>query len=179
MATGIHPATAALLRNFRYDHLPEHLKAVSRPFHDLAHLLAETLSGPEVTRALGDLWDAKNWAVVAASNEVLEGAPPAPTAPEAGDVVLYRLTAADVIHINRWRLDFHRNGAAESQLGFIGHIGNSLQEGDVLPAVVVRVHAESTVTCNVQVLLDGNDAFWATSRAEGTDAGQWARKGGA
>lgn len=61
----IHPATAAILRHFRYDHLPTHLQAVSRPFHDLAHQLAETLSGPEVTRALGDLFDAKNWAVVA------------------------------------------------------------------------------------------------------------------
>jgi hypothetical protein len=179
MPAQIHPATAALLRNFRYDHLPAHLQEVSKPFHDLAQRLAETLSGPEVTRALGDLWDAKNWAVVAASNSSLEGAPPAPAVPEAGDVVLYQLTAADVAHINRWRLDFHRNGGAESRLGFIGHIGNSLQEGDVLPAVVARVHAESTITCNLQVLLDGNDTYWATSRAEGTDAGQWSRKGGA
>jgi hypothetical protein len=179
MPAEIHPATAAMLRCFRYDHLPSHLQAVSRPFHDLAHQLTETLSGPEVTKALDDLWAAKNWAVVAASNSSLEGESPAPTVPESGDVVLYRLTAADVTHINRWRLEFHRNGAAESQLGFIGHIGNSLQEGDVLPAVVVRVHAESTVTCNLQVLLDGNDTYWATSRAEGTNAGQWARKGGA
>ncbi|MFD3614423.1 hypothetical protein ACFWWT_04070 [Streptomyces sp. NPDC058676] len=65
MAAVIHPGTAAVLRHFRYDHLPEDLQEVSKPFHDLAHQLAETLSGPEVTRALGDLWDAKNWAVVA------------------------------------------------------------------------------------------------------------------
>lgn len=85
MAADIHPATAALLRNFRYDHLPADLQEVSRPFHDLAHRLAETLTGPEVTHALGDLWDAKNWAVVAASND---GTAARPTAPEVGDIVL-------------------------------------------------------------------------------------------
>jgi hypothetical protein len=64
----IHPATERMLGNFRYDHLPAHLQEVSRPFQDLAHQLAETLTGPEVTKALDDLWKAKNWAVVAASN---------------------------------------------------------------------------------------------------------------
>jgi hypothetical protein len=73
MAAEIHPAVARLLDNFRLDHLPEHLQAVSRPFHDLAHQLAQTLAGPEVTRALERLWDAKNWAVVAASNAQREG----------------------------------------------------------------------------------------------------------
>lgn len=65
MASEVHPATQSVLRHFRYDHLPEHLQEVSKPFHDLAHQLADTLSGPEVTRALGDLFNAKNWAVVA------------------------------------------------------------------------------------------------------------------
>lgn len=173
----IHPATAQLLGNFRYDHLPAALQAVSKPFHDLAHQLAETLSGPEVTRALGDLWDAKNWAVVAASNSSLEA--PSPTVPQGGDVVLYRLTAGDAEGINRRRQDFHQSRSADSRTGFVGHVGNHVQEGDVVPAVVVQVHAESTVTCNLHVLLDGNDTFWATSRAEGNDPGQWARKGGA
>ncbi|MGW1271270.1 hypothetical protein [Streptomyces sp. NPDC002491] len=176
MAVDIHPATARLLDNFRYDHLPAGLQEVSKPFHDLAHRLAETPTGPEVTRALGDLWDAKNWAVVAASNAALEGTPTS-AAPEPGDIVLYRVTEGDVAHINPWRADFHRNGAAESRLGFVGHIGNFVQAGDVFPAVVVRVHDGSTVTCNLRVLLDGSDAYWATSRAEGDDAGQWSRKG--
>ncbi|MDT0567928.1 hypothetical protein RM704_10670 [Streptomyces sp. DSM 3412] len=69
MAAQPHPAVARLLDNFRYDHLPALLQDVSRPFHDLAHRLAETVTGPEVTRALERLWDAKNWAVLAASNE--------------------------------------------------------------------------------------------------------------
>ncbi|MEU6222233.1 hypothetical protein [Streptomyces sp. NPDC047042] len=174
MAVEIHPATARMLENFRYDHLPAHLQAVSRPFHDLAHQLAETLTEPEVTKALDELWAAKNWAVVAASNSSLEGTRPAPA---VGDVVLYRLTRGDVAHINPWRADFHRSGSAESRLGFIGHLGNHVQEGDVLPAVVVRIHDEATVTCNLRVLLDGSDTWWATSRAEGADPGQWTRKG--
>lgn len=177
MAVEIHPAVAQMLGNFRYDHLPAHLQAVSQPFHDLAHQLAETLTGPEVTKGLDALWAAKNWAVLAASTAALEGAPP--PAPTVSDVVLYGLTAADVAGINRRRKDFHDNGAADSQTGFVGHVGNYVQEGDVFPAVVVQVHAESVVTCNLQVLLDGNDTYWATSRAEGTDAGRWSRKGAA
>ncbi|MFZ3569410.1 hypothetical protein ACNYS0_20890 [Streptomyces sp. BH034] len=65
MAAEIHPATQAVLRHFSYDHLPAHLQEVSKPFHDLAHDLAGKLSGPELTTALGHLFDAKNWAVVA------------------------------------------------------------------------------------------------------------------
>lgn len=177
MAADLHPDVAQMLGNFRYDHLPAHLQAVSRPFHDLAHQLAETLTGPEVTKGLDALWAAKNWAVLAASTAGLEGAP-AP-APAAGDVVLYGLTAADAEATNRRRKDFHDSGSADSRTGFVGHFGNWVQEGDLFPAVVVQVHAESTVTCNLQVLLDGNDTLWATSRAEGPDAGQWSRKGAA
>ncbi|WP_432041402.1 hypothetical protein [Streptomyces cadmiisoli] len=179
MARELHPAVAQMLRNFRYDHLPAALQEVSRPFHDLAHRIAETLTGPEVTKGLDSLWAAKNWAVLAASTAALEGAPPAPTVPELGDVVLYRLAAGDAVHINPWRRDFHQNGSADSRTGSIGHIGNGVQEGDVFPAVVVRVHAESTITCNLRVLLDGSDTWWATSRAEGDGSGQWTRKGGA
>lgn len=177
MAVKLHPAVAQMLGNFRYDHLPERLQEVSRPFHDLAHRLAETLTGPEVTKALDDLWKAKNWAVVAASTAALEGVPS--PAPALGGTVLYRLTEDDATGINRRRKDFHTAGSAESRSGFVGHVGNWVQEGDVFPAVVVHVHAESTVTCNLHVLLDGNDTYWATSRTEGTGTGAWSRKGGA
>ncbi|MEU0332239.1 hypothetical protein [Streptomyces sp. NPDC006193] len=178
MATEIHPATARMLDNFRYDHLPAALQEVSRPFHALAHQLTETLSGPEVTKALDELWAAKNWAVVAASNTGRETLAGPSTTPAAGDVVLYRLTEHDAANINRRRKDFGTSNSADSRTGFIGHVGNSVQEGDALPAVIVRVWAESTITCNLQVLLDGNDTFWATSRPEGTTAGTWSRKGG-
>jgi hypothetical protein len=44
--------TQELLGYFAYDHLPEHLQARSKPFHDLAHMIAEDLSDtPTVERA--------------------------------------------------------------------------------------------------------------------------------
>lgn len=62
-----HPATAALLRYFAFDHLPERLQGVSRPFALLAADLVDTLPpGPEVTVALRKLLEAKDCAVRAA-----------------------------------------------------------------------------------------------------------------
>jgi hypothetical protein len=62
----LHPATAAILRYFEYEHLPLALQNVSRPFHDLAHELVGYLEGPEVTVALRKLLEAKDCAVRAA-----------------------------------------------------------------------------------------------------------------
>lgn len=61
-----HPATAAILRYFEYGHLPPHLAEVSRSFRWLAHTVADTLSGPEVTVCLRKLLEAKDCAVRAA-----------------------------------------------------------------------------------------------------------------
>jgi len=61
--------------------------------------------------------------------------------------------------------------------GFVGHVGNRVEPGDTFPAVIVRVWDESTVTVNLQVLMDGADTLWATSRAEGVEAGTWAWPG--
>jgi len=59
-----HPATEKLLSYFGYAHLPEKLQAVSKPFHDLAHRLADTLpASPETTVALRKLLEAKDCAV--------------------------------------------------------------------------------------------------------------------
>ena len=60
----LHPATAALLRFFAYDHLPEHLQTVSAPFAELAHRMVETLpGGAELTTGLRKLLEAKDCAV--------------------------------------------------------------------------------------------------------------------
>lgn len=49
---------------FAFAHLPEHLQQVSKPFHDLATVLVETLQpGPERTVALRKLLEAKDAAV--------------------------------------------------------------------------------------------------------------------
>jgi ferritin-like protein len=63
----MHPATASILRHFRYEHLPEHLQRVSRRFFDLAQALAADLpDDPETTASLRKLLEAKDCAVRAA-----------------------------------------------------------------------------------------------------------------
>lgn len=53
-----------LLRYFAYDHLPEVLQVISRPFWHIAHEMAETLPpGPETTVCLRKLLEAKDAAV--------------------------------------------------------------------------------------------------------------------
>lgn len=53
-----------LLQYFKYDHLPDHLQAVSRPFCELAdHVVATLPSNPERTVALRKLLEAKDCAV--------------------------------------------------------------------------------------------------------------------
>jgi hypothetical protein len=44
--------------------------------------------------------------------------------------------------------------------------------GHKYPAVVVSTFGGEAV--NLQVLLDGPDSFWATSRHEGDEPGTWA-----
>lgn len=58
-----------MLKWFEYEHLPEHLQAVSKPFGDLAYALCETVEGgPEQTVALRKLLEAKDAAVRAKLN---------------------------------------------------------------------------------------------------------------
>jgi len=62
----MHPNTEALLKFFDYQHLPELLQDVSRPFCDLAHEMAAHLEGPELTAGLRKLLEAKDCMVRAA-----------------------------------------------------------------------------------------------------------------
>ena len=65
-----HPAVSALLRYFRWQHLPDHLAAVSQPFCDLAYLMADMLPGnAETTVALRKLLESKDCAVRSALDE--------------------------------------------------------------------------------------------------------------
>lgn len=58
-----HPAVAAILRFFSFEHLPASLQEVSRPFCELAHRTAERSSNAETTVALRKLLEAKDAAV--------------------------------------------------------------------------------------------------------------------
>jgi hypothetical protein len=50
-----------ILKFFKYDHLPEHLQVVSKPFHDLAHSMADESENPaEVMAGLRKLLEAKD-----------------------------------------------------------------------------------------------------------------------
>ena len=66
----MHPATAALLEFFEYEHLPPHLRRISEPFANLAYVIAhdEALQarGAELTTSLRKLLEAKDCAVRAA-----------------------------------------------------------------------------------------------------------------
>ena len=59
--------TSPLLQFFAYAHLPPHLQAISKPFHQMAHDLEALLPGnAEKTTALRKLLEAKDCAVRAA-----------------------------------------------------------------------------------------------------------------
>lgn len=63
-----HPAVEELLGYFEYEHLPEHLQEISRPYCELAEELVESddVSGRELTVALRKLLESKDCAVRAA-----------------------------------------------------------------------------------------------------------------
>jgi hypothetical protein len=104
-----------------------------------------------------------------------------------GRTVHYTLNAQDAIEINRRRTtgreiaDRIQSKIVNPQggsdvvawpVGAQAHIGNNAEAGQVYPAVSVRVWSPGMA--NLQVLLDGNDVYWATSRHEGTEPGTWA-----
>lgn len=94
------------------------------------------------------------------------------TTPTLGRTVLYRASADDAVVINKRRKDAHVSGVWRGETGVIAHVGNEVVEGQLFPGTVVRVWQHGTV--NLQIQLDGNDIFWATSRAEGDAPGMWA-----
>lgn len=104
-------------------------------------------------------------------------------------MVIYRLSFEDAEKINRRRTDGRsiaermkttlsvpfgvdpRNKIAAWPEGAQAHIGERVGEGYDFPAIVVRVKTDGTV--NLQVLLDGNDVFWAEMVVEGNGPGMW------
>lgn len=102
--------------------------------------------------------------------------------PSVGRIVHYQISQYDAAEINSRRSDAqafrrsldHANPIQAGERGRTGHVehtGNQVSEGDIYPALVVRTFGGTTV--NLHVLLDGNDTYWATSRVEGDNPGQW------
>lgn len=75
-----------------------------------------------------------------------------------GRIVHYTLSALDAERINA------RRDADPST-------GNRVREGDVVPAIIVRVWPDGI---NGQAFLDGGDTYWLTSRPQGIGPGTWA-----
>jgi hypothetical protein len=103
--------------------------------------------------------------------------------PTIGRIVHYTLTSTDADAINRRRKDARTSLRQQSEAGvtlltgFVLHTGNDAWEGEVYPAMIVRVFPALDVApeaVNLQVFLDGNDTYWATSRYEGHGFGHWA-----
>lgn len=66
--TGRHPATAQAVRGLAYDHLPQHLQTVSKPFHGLVALMLRILpDDPELTAAIRKIREAKDCCVLLAA----------------------------------------------------------------------------------------------------------------
>jgi hypothetical protein len=55
-----HPAVTEILKYFKFEHLPPHLQAISKPCCELAYLMADECNGPEVTVGLRKLLEAKD-----------------------------------------------------------------------------------------------------------------------
>ena len=79
---------------------------------------------------------------------------------ETGQTVLYKLSDYDADAISARRTA--SNGVLE---------GNPPYAGSQFPAHVVATWGPDTA--NLQVVLDGNDTYWATSRQRGNQPGQW------
>lgn len=56
----MHPSTDAILKFFEYEQLPPRLQEVSKPFCELAHQVAASYDGPELTAGLRKLLEAKD-----------------------------------------------------------------------------------------------------------------------
>ncbi|MBT2234740.1 hypothetical protein [Nonomuraea sp. NEAU-A123] len=84
--------------------------------------------------------------------------------PTIGRIVHYKLSGHDVSMIN-----------LESMQSFGGQgvVRSPVKLGDVFPAIITRTFEGAGTAVNLQVFLDGNHSYWATSRSEGTDHGQW------
>lgn len=93
--------------------------------------------------------------------------------PSLGRVVHFTVSQEDADKINKRREDFakhYRKHPSIEPTGYVAHYGNQVRSGDVFAATIVRVFPTAI---NLQVLLDGNDTYWATSVPEGEGLHTW------
>jgi hypothetical protein len=98
------------------------------------------------------------------------------TTPTIGRIVHYKLSETDAAQINKRRHDFNKHWSSEEfePVGFQAHMGNRAEAGQVYPAMIVRTWGNTPeASVQLQVFLDGNDTFWATSVAQGEGERQY------
>lgn len=92
--------------------------------------------------------------------------------PSPGRIVEYTLNALDAQAIYERREHSRWSNASRESVGIA--YGNLASVGDIYPMVIVRVWGDSEAAAvNGQVLLDGIDIHWVTSRVQGDAEGQW------
>lgn len=96
--------------------------------------------------------------------------------PSIGRIVIYTLSEDDAEKINRRRItghDLHKAlDTGKWHPGAQAHFGNPVVCGDEFPMIIVGVDPGGDFV-NGQVMLDGNDTYWATSVHFGTGQRQW------
>lgn len=93
--------------------------------------------------------------------------------PTIGRIVHYHLTQDDADHINARRALALAKARDEGH-AHPTHVGNSAAAGDVRPMVITQIWGDTSESAvNGQVMLDGNDLHWVTSRSHGEGLGRY------
>jgi hypothetical protein len=93
--------------------------------------------------------------------------------PSIGAHVLYKVSEGDLALIDSYAPQ-HRKGTRLDGGEYDIYQRNSVHAGQIYPATIVAVFDPSTTTANLMVQLDGYGQYWATSRVEGDQPGNWA-----
>lgn len=94
--------------------------------------------------------------------------------PTLGRIVHYTMSSQDAMRVNKRRKDASRSDVAKRDLGVVVHYGSRVSAGDILPAMITKVHENGNL--GLRVFLDGTDVFWvqAAQQAEETRlGGRW------
>jgi hypothetical protein len=98
--------------------------------------------------------------------------------PTIGRIVQYCLSYQDAVEINAARNKAFADVRSKTSDKSVrpARVGNVVKEGDIVVMMIVAVWSDSCV--NGQLILDGNDSHWVTSRnlsgVYNTGAGTWA-----
>lgn len=99
--------------------------------------------------------------------------------PTIGRIVHYKLSSKDAESVNQRREDaanyranpYNPPRVAKKPTGFVVHVGYQVEEGQVLPAMVVGTPESGNA--DLSVYLNGTDTLWSPEASEGDAPGCW------